>query len=76
MRVLLIVLFIDFGNNCLLRWEHDKDPDTFFQVLFDIAKSGSIFQLSVLGENFSQVPPIFKEAKEKLGEYFYYLKRN
>ncbi|MFP7755541.1 DUF3524 domain-containing protein [Thermodesulfobacteriota bacterium B35] len=31
------------------RWEHDKDPDTFFRVLFRLADRGLAFRLIILG---------------------------
>ena len=46
--------------------EHDKDPDTFFETLYVLIKEGLHFRLSVLGEQFFEVPPVFGEAKEKL----------
>jgi len=48
------------------RWEHDKDPDAFFSVLFQLQNEGYSFRLSVLGEQFSEVPAIFQEAKQRL----------
>ncbi|XP_076048623.1 uncharacterized protein LOC143029683 isoform X2 [Oratosquilla oratoria] len=51
------------------RWEHDKDPDTFFQVLYQLAESGCNFRLTVLGESYSDNPPIFTEARQKLNNF-------
>lgn len=48
------------------RWEHDKDPDTFFEALFQMADEGVDFRLIVLGQSFVRCPAIFDEAKEKL----------
>ena len=49
------------------RWEHDKDPETFFETLF--ALSGTCdFRLIVLGEHFSTQPEIFRRARELLAE--------
>ncbi|CAL4147112.1 unnamed protein product [Meganyctiphanes norvegica] len=51
------------------RWEHDKDPDTFFQVLFQLAEAGLNFRLTVLGEQYQDNPPIFNEASQKLANF-------
>ncbi|XP_041367752.1 glycosyltransferase-like domain-containing protein 1 [Gigantopelta aegis] len=48
------------------RWEHDKDPATFFNVLYRLQDEGCRFKVSVLGEYFSQVPEVFVEAQERL----------
>jgi len=55
------------------RWEHDKNPNAFFDCLFKLQSEGHHFYLSVLGEAFSQVPPIFEEAKSVLdGKIIHY----
>jgi glycosyltransferase involved in cell wall biosynthesis len=48
------------------RWEYDKNPDLFFQTLFELDAKGVDFQLVVLGESFIQTPPVFKEAEKRL----------
>lgn len=50
------------------RWEYDKNPDTFFKALIEIAERGIDFRLVVLGEKLSKQPPIFEFAKEKLSD--------
>jgi len=48
------------------RWEYDKNPEEFFQALFTLADRGIEFKLIVLGERFSNSPPVFEEARERL----------
>ncbi|XP_035208965.1 glycosyltransferase-like domain-containing protein 1 isoform X1 [Stegodyphus dumicola] len=50
------------------RWEHDKDPETFFSVIFRLKDSGEDFYLSVIGETYSEKPKIFEEAELRLRE--------
>lgn len=49
------------------RWEHDKNPEEFFAVLYTLADKGYTFDVAILGENFSQSPAIFNEARKRLG---------
>lgn len=48
------------------RWEYDKNPEEFFEVLFRLKDAGIDFQLVVLGEEKSTSPEIFRTAREKL----------
>jgi glycosyltransferase involved in cell wall biosynthesis len=48
------------------RWEHDKDPERFFEALFDLDRSGVDFKLVVLGQSYQRRPPIFAAARERL----------
>ena len=50
------------------RWEHDKDPDAFFGVLFELADAGADFRLIVLGERYRAHPAIFDSARERLAD--------
>ena len=51
------------------RWEYDKNPERFFNALFEIADRGIDFKLIVLGENYDKRPPVFDQAKERLAEH-------
>ena len=48
------------------RWEYDKNPEDFFETLFDLQRSGIDFRLIVAGQSFRQSPPIFAAAKKIL----------
>jgi glycosyltransferase involved in cell wall biosynthesis len=49
------------------RWEFDKEPETFFEALDRVEKSGIDFELALLGENFQKVPKAFIQAKQRFG---------
>ncbi|MCF6334789.1 MAG: DUF3524 domain-containing protein [Spirochaetales bacterium] len=48
------------------RWEYDKNPEEFFNVLFNLKKDGIKFQLALLGERYKKYPPVFRKAIEIL----------
>ncbi len=48
------------------RWEHDKDPDLFFNTLFELDFKGVDFRLIILGQSFVRQPEIFSNARKKL----------
>ena len=48
------------------RWEHDKNPETFFDAVGRLRARGVDFRLDVLGEQFRRNPPIFDRARESL----------
>ena len=47
------------------RWEHDKDPETFFDAVGQLADLGLDFEVVVCGDNFRQEPAEFKSALER-----------
>lgn len=48
------------------RWEYDKNPNDFFNILFQLDKEGIDFELAVLGEGYQKSPPIFAKATSVL----------
>ena len=48
------------------RWEYDKCPEDFFAALKLLMERNIDFRLSVLGEQFRTVPPVFEQAKTRL----------
>lgn len=48
------------------RWEHDKNPELFFDSLFELESRGIDFRVCVLGESFAEIPDCFPAAREKL----------
>ncbi len=49
------------------RWEYDKAPDRFFKALFSLQEDYD-FRLVVVGQQFREAPPIFKEARRRLAD--------
>ena len=49
------------------RWEHDKNPEAFFQALEKMARQNIEFQVALLGEEYAQMPEVFKRAPDVLG---------
>lgn len=49
------------------RWEYDKNPKGFCQLLFALAERGVDFEVALLGERFEEEPEYFKHARKKLG---------
>ena len=45
------------------RWEHDKDPDSLFEALQKLQTAGVPFRLSVIGQSFRTIPPVFEDIK-------------
>jgi len=54
------------------RWEYDKNPKSFFNLLTTLMENGYDFKVVILGENFSKSPKEFQENIEKLGDRIVY----
>lgn len=50
------------------RWEYDKNPEQFFQVLYRLQDEGLDFEVALLGESYRKYPPIFSDARQRLGD--------
>ncbi len=50
------------------RWEYDKNPESFFHLLYRLHDEDYAFQIAILGENFQSTPNVFDEAKDRLKE--------
>jgi glycosyltransferase involved in cell wall biosynthesis len=48
------------------RWEHDKNPNDFFDTLFALDAGGLDFRLIILGQSFRTKPLVFSAALDKL----------
>ena len=46
------------------RWEHDKNPEDFFEAVKRLKENNINFRLSVIGEQFRDMPEVFTWAKE------------
>jgi glycosyltransferase involved in cell wall biosynthesis len=50
------------------RWEHDKNPEEFFDVMVELSNAGVEFDLVILGQSYSELPenmPAYKDALQK-----------
>ncbi len=56
------------------RWEHDKNPETFFNALEKLSKQGLEFQLAVLGQEFKKELPCFTRARKSLKKHIVQLR--
>jgi len=50
------------------RWEFDKAPEVLFEALEILGRQGTPCRVSVLGEQFEEMPPVFAEAKERFAD--------
>ena len=48
------------------RWEHDKNPEDFFEALGRLLDRGVDFRVSVIGERFRDCPEVFDRVRPKL----------
>ncbi|MEM9546956.1 MAG: DUF3524 domain-containing protein [Bacteroidota bacterium] len=48
------------------RWEYDKNPDLFFNTLFQLADKNLDFQVIIAGESYKNYPKIFDHARVRL----------
>lgn len=51
------------------RWEHDKDPRLFLQTMLELAAVQPHFELILLGEQYSNLPPGVSSCLEQLRPY-------
>jgi len=45
------------------RWEYDKGPEAFFQILLEARERGAHFRLAVMGEQFEAAPEAFSRIQ-------------
>ena len=50
------------------RWEHDKDPETFFSALRELDQRRLPFRVIACGESYRRRPAVFDEARAWLGD--------
>jgi glycosyltransferase involved in cell wall biosynthesis len=50
------------------RFEYDKNPDDFFEVLIGLADEELAFEVAVVGRIYRDLPPSMHEARQRLGD--------
>ena len=50
------------------RWEHDKDPETFFAAIRRLRERGVEIELTMLGESYSETPGCFEAARSEFAD--------
>ncbi|MHC4520582.1 MAG: tRNA-queuosine alpha-mannosyltransferase domain-containing protein, partial [Planctomycetota bacterium] len=50
------------------RWEHDKNPGDFFEALRLLRARDVPFRISIVGEQFRDVPEVFAQAREEFAD--------
>jgi len=51
------------------RWEHDKSPQDFFAALAKLKERNVPFRVSVVGEQFREVPEVFTQARTRFADH-------
>jgi glycosyltransferase involved in cell wall biosynthesis len=51
------------------RWEHDKNPEEFFEAIQRLKDRQIPFRISVIGERFREVPEVFARARQSFAEH-------
>jgi glycosyltransferase involved in cell wall biosynthesis len=51
------------------RWEHDKNPELFFKALRILKMRKVKFRISVMGEQFRQIPEVFTTARQEFANH-------
>ena len=51
------------------RWEHDKRPEDFFEAINILKENKVDFRISVIGEQFREVPQVFESAHKDFADY-------
>ncbi|GAX62105.1 glycosyltransferase [Candidatus Scalindua japonica] len=51
------------------RWEHDKNPELFFDALRILKTKKIEFRISVMGEQFRQFPDVFTTARQEFSDH-------
>lgn len=55
------------------RWEHDKNPEEFFEAVNILAEEGLDFEVAVAGQQFRDRPDVFERAEALLGDRLIHL---